>query len=86
MIKNESLATECPRMITGWAIMKILVVILAIANAIPIIDKWLAELAILYAKTQRDKNNVEFGKAMDDAITGKSTKHLQDVIGNKLDS
>lgn len=65
--------------------MQFLAVILAILEAIPTLDKWFAELSVAYAVQQREKNNVDFKKAMDLATAQKDTTALQNAIGSKLD-
>ena len=63
--------------------MKILAVILAILEVIPIFDKWFSELSLQYIKSQKEKGNVQFQDAIKTALTG-NTKDLQSSIGAKL--
>jgi len=64
--------------------MQLLSAILAILEAIPILDKWFTELTLAYAAQQRSKGNADFQKAMDTAIKDKDTTDLQSSIGSKL--
>lgn len=62
----------------------ILNVVLAILEAIPILDKWFKEMSLLYAQKKVEKGDEDFAKAMDQATTLKTTKDLQAIVGGKL--
>lgn len=41
--------------------------LMAVLNALPILDKWFQEAAVVYVKMQKAKNNAEFLSALEDA-------------------
>ncbi len=59
--------------------------IMAILNAIPILDKWFQDLQVAYVKKKVEDNDVEFLEALKKAHEQKSTKDLQHSIGKLLD-
>lgn len=60
--------------------------ILAIFEAVPIIDKWIQQLTLAYVNQQKEKNNAEFTKALEDATKTKDVSNLASSIGSKLDN
>lgn len=58
--------------------------ILALLEALPILDKWFQQALIAYANQQREKNNVEFLDAMENAKSKKDISDLARSIGDKL--
>lgn len=65
--------------------MTILKLILAILEAIPILNKWKQQLQDLYDKQQREKADVQLQKAIDNAKANGNTQDLQSILGSKLD-
>lgn len=66
--------------------MQFLKLLLAVFEALPILDKWFQQLVILYTNYQREKNNVEFINALDEAKKEKNVHALRSSIGSKLDN
>lgn len=64
---------------------QILAAIIAILEAIPILDKYFQQLLLLYTKQKVEKNDEAFLKAIDAAKVAGSTKDLQVLLGSKLD-
>jgi hypothetical protein len=58
--------------------------LLAIFEAIPVLDKWLQAALIAYANQQREKNNEEFVQKLKEATKKKDLKAISADIGSKL--
>jgi len=58
--------------------------LLAVLEALPILDKWFQEASLAYAKQQTEKGNEDFAKALAVATTEKKTTDLQSSIGSNL--
>lgn len=65
--------------------MTIINFLLKLLEALPILDKWFEEMALTYAKVQRDKGNEEFTKAMGIATKNKDVSLLSSSLGDELD-
>lgn len=60
--------------------------ILALLEALPILDKWFQKATIAYVQKQREQNNVDFFNAMAQAKREKNVENLRKRIGGKLDN
>lgn len=78
------LDTGCPKKRRG-VLMKLVELVLKILEVMPILDKWFQEIALSYARQQREKENVEFTQAMQVATKEKDVFALSTSLGNKLD-
>jgi hypothetical protein len=65
--------------------MQLIQMILALAEALGIINEWVNKLTIGNTKRMREKGNVEFDKAMAKARSTSSAEDLANSIGADLD-
>ncbi len=65
--------------------MTLLKLLLALFEALPILDKWFQELQHQYIQKKVETNDVEYLNALEKSRTQKSTKDLQRAIGEHLD-
>lgn len=61
-------------------------VIIAIIEAVPLIEKFYQEAMIIYIERQKEKNNLQFLEALSKAKRTKNVKDISNSIGNTLDS
>ncbi len=64
--------------------MQLIQMILALANTMVILDKWISKLSLEYAKKQKEQGNVEFLKSLEDVHKG-DVRGIAANIGGMLD-
>jgi hypothetical protein len=64
--------------------LKLIEALLALLEAIPVLDRWFQQASIEYAKKQKEKNNVEYLAALAKAKGEKDVSDLAANIGKHL--
>jgi hypothetical protein len=58
--------------------------LLAVLEALPILDKWFQQAVATYVKKQKEKNNAEFLQALERAVNTGDVKDLAASLGANL--